>query len=513
MKGNPGELVLGRYRLEHPIGEGGFAKVFLGRQVSLDREVAIKAARPDIEAVEATRERFRREALLVAGINHPNVVTYHDFGVDDDGDLVLVLEHLRGHTLREVLLRKTRPEVQDVVRWIRDAAAGLGEAHARGIVHRDVKPSNLFLVSPGMPDERLKVLDFGILRVADDRADGLRDLTRTDAVIGTPDYLAPEAILGMPLDGRCDQYALALVACELLGGRRPFPPANQGGVLDRLTKRPADLEFHSSNRQVPRGLSEALHRALSPAPEERFPTIRGFADALVESVRESAAMTEITPVVLSTDASEDPGPAPGTARIEVDSEGRRWLRPWLWVAALVLIGAGAYGATSFRSAENEASTPEAAIAAPTARGPHDEAFMAAARVPEMPESPQFKEIDVASPAPSTGQPAPIASEPSRRRPPARPSRVATTAVAPAEEAVGERGFAALTLNAQPWAEVFVDGRPIGRTPLLDVSIQAGRRAIEFRHPSMKSRRVVEDVRAGERRTITIRLDPASSETR
>jgi len=142
--------VLGRYRLEVQVGEGGFGRVFLARQVAFDRQVAVKAASPE-RGDAIARERFKREAVLVASMNHPAIVTYHDFGVDDDGDLILVMEYLRGGTLSEVVRRKKALPLATVARLLAQAAAGLAEAHRHGIVHRDVKPSNLFVVDPGTP--------------------------------------------------------------------------------------------------------------------------------------------------------------------------------------------------------------------------------------------------------------------------------------------------------------------------------------------------------------------------
>ncbi|MBM4397434.1 MAG: serine/threonine protein kinase, partial [Deltaproteobacteria bacterium] len=301
MKGTPGEVVLGRYRIEHPIGQGGFGRVFAARQVALDRQVAVKASVESGRGDPVARERFRREAVLVAAINHPNVVTYHDFGIDEDDDQVLVMEYLNAVTLLQVLRRHGALPPIRAARLVGQAAAGLGEAHARGLVHRDVKPSNLLLADPGTTAERVKVIDFGILRARGSAARELRDLTRTDAFVGTPAYVAPETILGREPDGRADQYALALVALEMVTGRRAFP-ADTGAesLLARVDQRPADLAAIG-----PR-IAEVLGRALSPDPDGRYPVIRAFAAALEEA------------------AAADDAPDPGrTSRISYPDVGPR----------------------------------------------------------------------------------------------------------------------------------------------------------------------------------------------
>ncbi|HON26469.1 MAG TPA: serine/threonine-protein kinase, partial [Myxococcota bacterium] len=160
MAGGSHDLVLGRYRLGSPLGQGGFGQIYTGLQVSLHREIAIKTIKPNMVNADLIRERFRREALLAASINHPNVVTIHDFGVDCDGDLVLVMELLKGANLFQELRLRPKPTLEQVARRVRQAANGLGAAHCIGIIHRDIKPSNIFLIHPGKDTEFVKIIDF-----------------------------------------------------------------------------------------------------------------------------------------------------------------------------------------------------------------------------------------------------------------------------------------------------------------------------------------------------------------
>jgi serine/threonine-protein kinase len=531
VKGEAGERVLGRFRLEHPIGEGGFGCVYLGRQDALDREVAIKAARPGRRDDDGVRERFRREALLVAGINHPNVVTYHDFGVDDDGDLVLVMEHLQGCSLLDVLRRRRPVPLADVARWMADAAAGLHEAHARGLVHRDVKPSNLFLVAPGTRSERLKVIDFGILLADRQAHPELVDLTRSDAFIGTPEYVAPEMMLGRNLDGRADQYALALVAFELIAGRRPFPPADDGGLLIRLSERPEALDFRETGRRVPPAVSAALWKALSPSPAERFPTITAFGDALRDAVAgfDEAGHGDRTRLV--RDAASDPTRTLSTVDEEqagADAAARRTpngaprmkvgVRRVAWLAAGLLVAGLAVGAwLAVPGAGSEESSGGAAVVAGVE--PAGVAVAAVAAVPPPPvASADAPAAVAAAPIPSV-PPKPVrapsirAVQP-RSRPSssesvahAEPASVAAPDVAPPPlSQAGEPEAGILALNAHPWAEVFVDGRAVGRTPILSYKAAAGSHRIEFRHPSLGMRVVTRSLAAGTKEVVSVRFD-------
>lgn len=553
MKGEAGERVLGRYRLEHPIGEGGFGQVFLGRQVALDREVAIKASRPNRRDDEGTRERFRREALLVAGINHPNVVTYHDFGVDEDGDLVLVMEHLKGCSLLDVLRRGRPVPLLDVARWMAEAAAGLNEAHARGLVHRDVKPSNLFLVAPGTRSERLKVIDFGIL-LADPRAHPeLQGLTRSDAFIGTPEYVAPEMMLGRGLDGRADEYALALVAFELITGRRPFPAADEGGLLMRLSERPAGLDFRDTGRRVPPGVSAALWRALSPSPGERYPTITAFGDALRDAVSgfdedghgdRTQAEREVATAetrMLATRAQERP--ATREDPVFAPRAGRARVRLAWGIAVIVAAGLGGGAALAWMGAggpgaRDEGTVTEVREPEPTEgrSGPEVFAEVESLRPADLsgvgsPDDrpvraivPAHASMTTAAPVPLPAGSPPSSSGADRRRTgvqaaqadhASRPAVSATVAPslrpveAPAAASSGPGASGSLVLNALPWADVFVDGRSVGRTPIMGLTVDAGEHRIEFRHPLLGTRAVQRDVAAGVREVVKVRMEEAA----
>src|SRR5271170_5074092 len=195
--------VLGkRYRLLSALGTGASAHVYFAEDVSLQRHVAVKVLQPGLATDEAFLKRFRAEARSVASLNHPHVLRVFDWGEDTDGPY-LVLEYLGGGSLRDLLDRDTRLSLSQAARVGAQAARGLAYAHARGLVHRDVKPANLLFDDEG----RVRVADFGVARA-------LAEAAWTEpagAVIGTARYAAPEQAQGQPLDGRADVYSLALV--------------------------------------------------------------------------------------------------------------------------------------------------------------------------------------------------------------------------------------------------------------------------------------------------------------
>ncbi len=232
------QLLGGRYRLVEPLGEGGMGTVWEARDEKLDRPVAVKLisllSGGGSHATEA-RARFLREARLTARLQHPHIVTLHDVGeavVEGQATPFLVMELLRGQGL-DVLLRRGDVTPRDTARWGSQVAGALAEAHGAGVMHRDVKPSNIMVTASG----DVKVLDFGIARAADPYATADR-LTQTGFIVGTPAYMAPEQARGRP-EPRSDLYALGCVIFELLTGRRPFEaPDTMGYLSAHLTDDP-----------------------------------------------------------------------------------------------------------------------------------------------------------------------------------------------------------------------------------------------------------------------------------
>jgi serine/threonine-protein kinase len=214
-----GAVVDGRYRLLERVGLGGMGAVYRAEHVGMGRVVAVKILRPELGGRAEAIERFTREAQASARVAHKNVCAVSDFGVRDDGTLYLVMEFLRGETLRERLDRAGRLPWPSAVTIARRVARGLAHAHGEGVVHRDIKPENIFLVDDDDDPDFAKIVDFVIARSLE--SDDGR-VTQAGFVVGTPAYLSPEQALGGDVDHRCDLYSLCIVLYEMLTGRTPF---------------------------------------------------------------------------------------------------------------------------------------------------------------------------------------------------------------------------------------------------------------------------------------------------
>ena len=280
--------VLGeRYRVESVIGRGGMGVVYRARDLRLDRDVAIKVvvlAAHDAATRAGLRARFDREARTIARLHHPNVVAVHDFGTDDTLDLdYLVMELLHGEDLAARLARSGPPPLGVALGILRDAARGLAAGHQAGLIHRDIKPGNIFLETGEEPGEvRVRLLDFGIVQLADETADDEETrthLTRYGHTPHSPAYAAPEQLQGLGcLAPSCDVWSLGAVAFHLLSGERPFTEADRQSMAQgRAVPLPS---LRSRNPAVPAQVEQTVLRALAMRPAERFPHAGAFAAAL-----------------------------------------------------------------------------------------------------------------------------------------------------------------------------------------------------------------------------------------
>ena len=213
-------MLAGRYRLEKRLGQGGMGKVYRATDVSLNREAAVKMIRDEFFADRKAIEKFRQESQLTGSLAHPNVVTVYDFGVEAGQRVFLVMELLEGITLRDELRTKKRLDAARTLELFEGICAGVGAAHARGLIHRDLKPENIFLSQKDV-SEVVKITDFGIAKTLPQTADETRD-TITGVVVGTMKYMSPEQLRGRSASPRWDLWALAVIAYEALCGRAPF---------------------------------------------------------------------------------------------------------------------------------------------------------------------------------------------------------------------------------------------------------------------------------------------------
>ncbi len=266
-----GELLAGRYQLERRIGQGGMAEVWVATDVDLDRKVAVKWLRSTLATDPVVTERFRREAIAVARLSHPNIVGVHDVFVHD-GRQAVVMQLVDGKSLRQLLDSQKRLGPELTIHIGAAIAGALDEAHRAGFVHRDVKPGNILVTSDG----RVLLTDFGIAKglTPDD------DLTSDNVMMGTAKYLSPEQVRGRRLDGRADLYSLALVLYECLAGRVPFlGETDADTALARLQRDPTDLGHLRPT--LPIGLVNLIHRTLARNPAHRPQTGADLRSALL----------------------------------------------------------------------------------------------------------------------------------------------------------------------------------------------------------------------------------------
>src|SRR5688572_12615523 len=270
-----GLVVGGRYRVTSLIGSGGMGAVYRAEHTALKKTVALKVLNQEMASHREAALRFEREAMVSAQIQHPNVVSATDSGRLPDGSLYLVLEYISGHSLRELLERETRLEPPRAL-WIgAQIAEALGAAHHQGVVHRDLKPGNVMLLGSDHQPETVKVLDFGLARVAGDQRSG-EALTRTGSVFGTPEYMSPEQARGEIVDHRADLYALGVILYELLSGRQPFvAPELVAILIKHIQEPPPPLP-----PEIPTPIAEYVMALLDKDPSRRPSDARQVAKAL-----------------------------------------------------------------------------------------------------------------------------------------------------------------------------------------------------------------------------------------
>jgi eukaryotic-like serine/threonine-protein kinase len=295
-----GDVIAKRYRLEALIGEGGYGAVFQATQLDIGREVAIKLLRAELTPTSVTVGRFQRESMLAQQLEHPNTVRLLDFGQTDSGLPYIAYELLRGRSLGRVLTKEGPMPPARVARIACQALGALMEAHERGIVHRDVKPDNIFLVDfPGAPDF-VKVLDFGVAKSTASLGASGAALTASGEAIGTPGYMAPEQVRGDAVGPATDLYALGLVMAELLSGRpvvtgaKPIDVCIQQASPDPVPLPPKVLESP---------LGAVIARAVAKRLEERY-------HAAGEMLADIEAAVEVAPA----GELESPLTGPGAPR-------------------------------------------------------------------------------------------------------------------------------------------------------------------------------------------------------
>jgi serine/threonine-protein kinase len=307
-----GVLLLGRVRIDRPLARGAMGKVYVGEQVSIRRPCAVKVLDPAMsgDLADFTR-RFLLEASVAAKLTHPNVVTIFDYGQMADGGCFIAMEYLDGRSLYQELKALGRLPVSRAVHIALQVARGLREAHALGVVHRDVKPGNIHLVKRDDDDDFVKVLDFGIVKdigVAEE-TEG-EEHTKLGTIMGSPRYMAPEQVQGKRVDARTDVYALGAMLYTMLAGRPPFDkPTELAVLMAQVSEMPQPIASVAPGVVVPAGLEVIVMKCLAKDPDARFTSmadligaLKGLPDTTVQTFEVGAGTSarHPTPVRSST---------------------------------------------------------------------------------------------------------------------------------------------------------------------------------------------------------------------
>jgi serine/threonine-protein kinase len=472
---------IGRYALKHRLGEGGLGTVYAAHDPLLSRLIAVKTLNVEIEESEraAFNAMFLNEARAAAGLNHMHIVTVFDAGVSDNRAYI-AMELLKGRDLRQLRHEGWRATPVQAALIVRRVADALGFAHSKGVVHRDVKPANIFMIGRTQP----KVLDFGIARIAHQR-----DLHGdAELAAGSPYYMAPEQAQHEPVDRRADVFSLGVVLYELLTDVKPF----RGGTLEDITQAVLTHEPPLANAvdpAVPQALAEIVAKAMAKNPEHRYRSARALSRDLRHWLDEN-----------NSGASDGEAPTAGERR-----------STWTKVAAGVLVVAALAGLVWVSTGPQPAVAPPVVAAKPaalptplpatvptTAAAATSPAapVIAAAAEPAQPPSPAPARTTetatapaaVAAPMPTMKISPPAAKEPKEapkerraREARERDARVAPTAPAPI--APTARGLVRIAIS--PWGDIEVDGKPAGTSPpLTELSLTEGRHQIVIRNADL-----------------------------
>jgi hypothetical protein len=420
-----GRTIADRYQIERPLGEGGIGKVYRAVDTRLGRQVALKVLLTKYEQEPVLRQRFDREAAALSRLSHPNIVTVTDYGVSEEGVPFLAMELLEGVDLHGLIKGAIIPPQRGLA-IMRQVLRALAYAHGQNLVHRDLKPHNVFVRDLGDGTDHVTVLDFGLARFTDY---GGAKLTKVGALLGTPAYMAPEQARGTSdVDATADVYAVGVVLFEVLTGRRPFDSPNPGDVLrGHLQEPPPRLSVADTGLEASPALQQLLDRAMAKAPGDRFPSAVAMVEAL-EALPPDAARrvgprvdmagpTLGAPPVARTrggDATAPPMMATTDAANLFDRPSPRRPRSLLWLALALgvivfILVAGVVGFALTWQLRSEASS-------------------SAEEVAPAPSAPALAPAPPSSPAPSPA-PAP-ATAPPEAPPEAPPGRGPLAALGP-----------------------------------------------------------------------------------
>jgi serine/threonine protein kinase len=314
-----------RYQLLETLGKGGMAIVYRAQDLMLERQVAVKVLREDFSSDPAFQERFRREAKAAANLSHPNIVTMHDFGLDN-GQLFLVMEYVPGKDLKTLTKQRVRFSPEEAIPLLIQACAGIGYAHRAGLVHCDVKPQNMLVT----PDMRLKVADFGIARALAT----IHPEEQADVVWGSPQYFAPEQAQGAAPAPASDVYSLGIIMYEMLTGSLPFNATTDSDLARQHVEDEPPL-LSEMLPEISPTLEQILKKVLSKEPSQRYRTADQLGRVLMNfGNARSAPSLALTPEAAGLDlaSSSKKNATVASPALEID-----WVSVGLGLMALVAV--------------------------------------------------------------------------------------------------------------------------------------------------------------------------------
>jgi len=307
-----GRTIGGKYRIDALLGRGGMGRVYRATDVGLDRPVAVKMLDSALLADPTMAKRFQREARAATRLRHPNSVAVMDFGQTDDGQMYLVMELVGGRSLTRLIADEFPVAHERVVRIGAQILAALSEAHAHGVLHCDLKPENVMVESRRDEADAVKVLDFGVAKIAEG-GPALSRLTQIGSVCGTPGYMSPEQARGETLDPRTDLYSVGVILYELVTGKLPFDAETPIGLITRaLTERPPRPSVRRPDVRVPIALEALIMRTLSTDRDDRPASAEEFRESLLASIDASRGPAPAKSQGTVQFAAAPPAPAPRT---------------------------------------------------------------------------------------------------------------------------------------------------------------------------------------------------------
>ena len=491
---------IGRYALKYRLGEGGLGTVFAAHDPLLSRLIAVKTLNLELDRSErdSFNAMFLNEARAAAGLSHPHIVTVFDAGISDNR-VYIAMELLKGRDLRQLRQEGWRATPAQAALIVRRVADALAYAHSKGVVHRDVKPANIFMVGRTQP----RVLDFGIARIAHQHENAVGG----DIAAGSPYYMAPEQSRHETVDRRADVFSLGVVLYELLTDQKPF----RGNTLEEITEAVRKHEPPHANKidpNIPEALAVITARAMEKNPEHRYRSARAFSRELRHWLDENT---------VSSDGDAEPSA----------SSKKRWVWGAVAAAGLMLIGAALL---SFETSHRHGSQPALeAAAAPLTRPPSPAVTVAPAQISApLVAAATATSVAVAAPealaAPAAGVPAapPVialaaapasasmstgtnkAAEPKAAKPPKETAKERRAREAREREAkaAAPPPTGMLRIAVSPWGQVEVDGKPAGTSPpLTELSLAEGSHQIVIRNSDLPPYSTSVSVTAGQTATL------------